>query len=89
MVVGCHLNELSVECGKVARLVELTTIGALTQAAIATQIGEVDLAADDDDCAEQGNEELGLRFAKPPTFLSKVCTIAIGLFIRCLFLSAP
>jgi hypothetical protein len=87
MSVRGLLKQLSIECGKVAKLVELSPVGALTHTAVAAQIAEVDLAADDDYRTQQSDEELRLRFAKPPTFSSKVCTIAIGLFIRCLFCS--
>ena len=85
------LNQSAVQQGKVNFLLKLPSVGALVGRAVATQIGEVDFAYCNQNRREEGDEKLGLRFAKPPTVARRLCTISsIGLPIRCcLFLLAP
>ena len=78
-------NQLSIDGWEVAELVKLAAVGAFARRAVAAEIGEVDFATGDENRTQECDKELGLRFAKPPTFASRLCTIAIRLFIRCVF----
>lgn len=84
------LNQGAIELGKINLSLKLPPISPLAQLTVATQIGEVHFAHRNQDRRKQGDEKLGLRFAKPPTCASRLCTMtSIGYPFGACVLLAP